>query len=105
MVRRPEKSQITGCYFQNCRTGLSEAFRASFPEMKKFANAWRHAVLGKLRRQLGQLVQVALSGCDAREIQSRLCHLMRWSGRAPAPPAIEAGERRPAFDEFPTTVA
>ena len=34
-----QKSQITSCYFQNCRTGLSEAVRASIPAMKKFANA------------------------------------------------------------------
>jgi multidrug resistance efflux pump len=34
-----QKSQITSCYFQNCRTGLSEAVRASIPGIKKFANA------------------------------------------------------------------
>jgi len=34
-----QKSQVTSCYFQNCRTGLSEAVRASTPAMKKFANA------------------------------------------------------------------
>jgi multidrug resistance efflux pump len=34
-----QKSQITSCYFQNCRTGLSEAVRASIPGMKKFAYA------------------------------------------------------------------
>jgi hypothetical protein len=28
---------------------------------------------------------------------------MGWSGRAPAPPASEAGRGRPAFDEFPPT--
>jgi hypothetical protein len=33
-----QKSQVTSCYFQNCRTGLSEAVRASIPGMKKFAN-------------------------------------------------------------------
>src|SRR5262249_44643216 len=33
-----QKSQVTSCYFQNCRTGLSEAVRASLPGMKKFAN-------------------------------------------------------------------
>ena len=34
-----QKSQVTSCYFQNCRTGLSEAVRASIPAMKKFSNA------------------------------------------------------------------
>ena len=34
-----QKRQVTSCYFQNCRTGLSEAVRAGFPGMKKFANA------------------------------------------------------------------
>jgi hypothetical protein len=29
------------------------------------------------------------------EIQSRLCRLVRWSGRAPIPPAIDAGKGRP----------
>jgi multidrug resistance efflux pump len=33
-----QKSQISSCYFQNCRTGLSEAVRASIPRMKEFAN-------------------------------------------------------------------
>jgi multidrug resistance efflux pump len=34
-----QKSQITSCYFQNCRTSLSEAVRAGIPKMKEFANA------------------------------------------------------------------
>ena len=42
-----QKSQVTSCYFHNCRTGLSEAVRASFPEMKKFANA-----IGNMGRNL-----------------------------------------------------
>jgi multidrug resistance efflux pump len=33
-----QKSQITSCYFQNCRTGLSEAVRASISKMREFAN-------------------------------------------------------------------
>src|SRR5262245_15031190 len=34
-----QKSQITSCYFQNCRTGLPEAVRASIPKLKQFTNA------------------------------------------------------------------
>ncbi len=34
-----QKSQITNCYLQNCRTGLFEAMRAGIPAMKNFANA------------------------------------------------------------------
>jgi multidrug resistance efflux pump len=34
-----QKSQITSCYFQNCRAGVSEVVRASIPKMKEFANA------------------------------------------------------------------
>jgi multidrug resistance efflux pump len=43
-----QKSQITSCYFQNCRTGLSEAVRASIPGMKKFANTMTDIVKGSI---------------------------------------------------------
>jgi hypothetical protein len=40
----------------------------------------------------------------AREIQSRLCRLNEMA-RPMLRPAIKAGKWRPAFDEFPPTVA
>ncbi len=40
----------------------------------------------------------------AREIQSRLCRLNEMA-RPMLRPAIKAGKGRPAFDEFPPTVA
>jgi hypothetical protein len=51
-----QKSQITSCYFQNCRTSLSEAVRASIPKMKEFANA-----IGELEGRAKTLVAALLA--------------------------------------------
>jgi multidrug resistance efflux pump len=51
-----QKSQITSCYFQNCRTGLSEAVRASIPRMKEFAN-----IIGEIGGRAKTLVVTLLA--------------------------------------------
>jgi multidrug resistance efflux pump len=49
-----QKSQITSCYFQNCRTGLSEAVRASIPAIKKFANG-----IGEMGDRAKKMIAIA----------------------------------------------